>query len=221
MVKIRNLENGVDLCLRNAKKLIEDAELLFGHESYGHATSLVYLGLEELAKALGCSGAYFFDEEFEEVKDVFRYHKTKMALFTGGILAATGTIDRAFKRYAKEKTLSKEDIQKSATDLEPLLMKILQEANELKKAGFYVDYNYKNEEWCSPFDIKREDTKSLVDFGKQCLAEIDPICKTLIKSAPLRHEFYSEVLKPALKKALDEGRISQELYDVALSMFRE
>ena len=220
MVKIRNLEIGVDLCLKNAKKLIEDAELLFEHESYGHATSFVYLGLEELAKALGYSGAYFFDEEFEEVKDVFRSHKTKMALFTGGILATTGTIDRTFKRYAKEKTLSKED-KKFATDLEPLLKKILQEANELKKAGFYVDYNYKNEEWCSPFDIKREDTKSLVDFGKQCLAEIGSRCKTLIKSAPLRHEFYPEVLKPALKRALDEGRMSQEFYDAVSSMLED
>ena len=219
MVKIRNLEIGVDLCLKNAKKLIEDAELLFEHESYGHATSFVYLGLEEVAKALSCSGAYFENKEFEDVKDVFRYHRTKMALLIGAILSRQIAIGKEFKVSEKEKVLTKEAIQKFAMDLEPQLMKIVQEADERRKAGFYVDY--KNGKWYSPFDIKREEAKFLVDFGKRWLEEIGSICGTLIKFAPFRLKLYFEVLKPALKRALDEGKMSQELYDAVSSMLED
>ena len=214
MVKIRDLENGADLCLRNAERLIEDAELLSEHESYGHATSLVYLGLEELGKALEFSRAYFFGEELEDKNDVFRYHKKKMRLSTGAILGPA--IVEVFRTHAKERPLTKESIQKFAreTDLISRLEKAIQEAHERRKAGFYV--GYENGEWCSPSNIRREEAKSLVDFGKQGLAEIGFICKMLIKGAPLRDKLCSEALKRC-KAALDKGEISQELYDAVSS----
>lgn len=214
LVKIRNFENGVDLCLRNAERLIRDAELLFEHESYGHAASLVCLGPEELGKALELSAACFFGKEVEDKNSVFRSHKNKIALSAGAMLGPA--IVEAFRAYAKEKGVTKESLQEFAleTELIPMLTKAIPETDRRRKAGLYVDY--KNGKWISPFEIRRKEAKSLVDSGIKCLTKMGSMCRALIRAAPLRNKFYSEFLKRC-KKALDEGEISQELYDMALS----
>jgi len=210
---MRNLKNGIDLCLENARKLIEDSELLFEHESYGHATSLALIGIEEMAKALVLSEAYFSNRELEHVKDVFHRHRVKNAVFLGAIVAMYTPIGTR-KTNAEKKTLTAREIQKSVAKVESPLMKVLQEVEELRKAGLYVDY--KKERWYSPVDIIREEAKFHVEFGKRFLAELSSKCKMFIEHASIRPQLYLAV-KNSLRESLDEGKISPELYDALLS----
>jgi len=214
LVKVGDLKTGVDLCLRNAERLIKDGELLFEHKSYGHATSLVYLGLEELGKALRLAEACFLGKEVEDTNDVFRFHKDKMGIATGAMLSPA--IVEAFRTYTKEKPLTEKSLRKFVQESELLarVIKAIPETDKRRKACLYVDS--KNGEWHSPFEIRREEAKSSVDFGRQYMAKIGFLCKILIKATPLRDKIYSQYVK-SLKRALDVGGISQELYDLALS----
>ncbi|MFB0514388.1 MAG: AbiV family abortive infection protein [Candidatus Bathyarchaeia archaeon] len=209
---MRNLKNGVHICLENAQKLIEDAELLFEHESYGHATSLALIGIEEMAKALVLSEAYFSNRELEHVMDVFYRHRVKNAVFLGAIVAMYAPIGTR-KTNAEKKALTAREIQKSAAKVESPLMKVLQEVDELRKVGLYVDY--KKERWCSPVDIIREEAKFHVEFGKRFLAELSSKCKMFIEHASIRPQLYL-ALRARAKEDLDEGRISPELYNILL-----
>jgi len=53
-IQIKELENGVNLCLDNAEQYIKDAELLRKNSSFGHAYALGVLAYEELGKAVMC-----------------------------------------------------------------------------------------------------------------------------------------------------------------------
>lgn len=53
-LSIKELENGVNLCLENAEQYIKDAELLIKNSSFGHAYALGVLAYEELGKAVMC-----------------------------------------------------------------------------------------------------------------------------------------------------------------------
>lgn len=213
LVKMRNLKNGVHICLENAQKLIEDAELLFEHESYGHATSLALIGIEEMAKALVLSEAYFSNRELDHVNDIFYSHRVKNAVFLGFIVASHVSIGSP-EANVKEKTLTAREIQKSAANIERPLRKVLQEVDELRKAGLYVDY--KKERWCSPVDIKRGEAKFHVELGKKFLIELSSKCKMFIEHASIRPQLYLAI-KHSLKESLDEGKISPELYNALLS----
>ena len=210
---MKNLQNGVHICLENAKKWIEDAELLFEHGSYGHATSLALIGIEELAKALVLSEAYFSNRELEHVKDVFQNHRFKNAIFLGVIIGMYAPTAMPEKN-AEKKALTEMEIQKSAAKVESPLMKVLQEVDELRKAGFYVDY--KKGRWCSPIDVERGEAKYHVDLGKKFLIELSSMCQMIIDNASIRPQFYLAI-KHSLKESLDEGKISPELYDKMLS----
>ena len=203
--------------MENAQKFIEDAELLFEHKSYGHATSLALVGIEEMAKALALSEAYFSNRELEHVKDFFYNHRVKNAVFLGVIIGMYAPIGTP-KKNADKKALTATEIQKSAAKVESPLMKVLQEVDELRKAGLYVDY--KNERWCSPVDIKREEAKYHIELGKKFLGDLSSMCKMLIEHASRRPQVYLAI-KHSLKQSLDEGKISPESYKILISRLED
>lgn len=52
MIPLNNVQMGIELSLENAKRLLEDAKLLFENKRYASAVSLGALSLEELGKAV-------------------------------------------------------------------------------------------------------------------------------------------------------------------------
>ena len=71
------------LSLENAEQLSEDAKLLLEHGSYGHASALIRLAVEEAVKAHICwfTSEKIWPIENKIVRDVFRYHRVKNEIF--------------------------------------------------------------------------------------------------------------------------------------------
>ena len=86
----KKLEKGVKLCLKNARRLIKDANLLIDNGSYGHALFLVFTSLEEVSKAFIYTSSRLESQKIEELKEVYR-HDIKyvyyLSFFVGDLIA--------------------------------------------------------------------------------------------------------------------------------------
>lgn len=75
------LDKGIELCSRNTRRFLKDAELLYSHRSYGHALALSVLALEEQGRKIMLlavkKGATELNRELWRM--MFRDHGQKLA----------------------------------------------------------------------------------------------------------------------------------------------
>ncbi len=69
----KQISNGIILCLENASKLIEEAEILFNKKRYARTLSLAILSLEELGKIPMLVGAIHISKS--DKKRIKNFHK--------------------------------------------------------------------------------------------------------------------------------------------------
>lgn len=144
-------DEGIRLCTKNCSELLEDAEILLKHGSYGHALSLSILGVEEYPKKIVLLAAKFgCAEDDETFWKKFREHNFKLQM--------------AFYMLFKSKELPEEIIKDRVeffTRLDPI-----------KQRGLYVDYD--KGEWISPFDSDLiELSKQTLDVARQFFSDME------------------------------------------------
>lgn len=151
----------------NANSLISSGiNLASQHKNYGVAVSLLILGLEELVKYQVVINNSAEDKAFNDktLNNVFRFHQTKHTLLQDLAVSVTKEFRHSFLQYvfkiATNQDLNENDknVQKNGFkelgnlfgfyfeeegfDDEEIseFISWLKKADDLKKAGFYVDY---------------------------------------------------------------------------------
>ncbi len=120
----KQIADGMSAAYRNAKRLLEDAEILFGAKRYPSAASLAALAIEEVGKGpiLRSFAMAGDDEDVKKKWKAYRSHQTKNVLWLFPLYALSGV-----------RTLS---------GFGPLFdpnSKHTKRLDELKQAGFYTD----------------------------------------------------------------------------------
>jgi AbiV family abortive infection protein len=148
------------LSLENAKQLIKDAKLLLKNSSFGHASALIRLAVEESTKALVCwfTSEKIFPIENKLVIDVFKYHKVKNEFFLGFL---SGWMNREkFHSWRKLMEsiakLSQEQISEAPKEFQ----KMIASTDEMRHRAMYV--NLKGTEVETPLEIGGEESKNLL-----------------------------------------------------------
>lgn len=148
------LDEGIALCSRNARRLLKDADLLYSNRSYGHALALSVLALEEQGRKVMLVAVKRKVAEIDRElwRMMFRDHGQKLAM--------TFNI---FTQSLKVKPPPEE--------LERIYRHIL-DAVAMKNRGLYVDF-FKGS-WHSPFDadMKRA-AKPLLPWVKDVILNTD------------------------------------------------
>ena len=148
------LDMGMRLCSRNARRFLKDAELLFSCRSYGHALGLSVLALEEQGRKAMLQavkkGATELNRELWRM--MFRDHGQKLAM-------SFNIFTQTLKVKPPQEEL--ERIYRSIPD-----------AVAMKNRGLYVDF-FKNS-WHSPFDADvNRAAKKLVPWVKMVIQKTD------------------------------------------------
>lgn len=218
------LKKGVELCFNNATSLIEDAEILVKHGSYGHARFVVLSAIEEICKAF----IYTLNrievwKSTELTYDVI-HHKPKFTIFVLSLFAdAVGKeIERG--RIEIKKPLDIDDFIEMGKDLDSAIDDIWK---SMREESLYVDY--REGRWLSPSDVQRKDVELGIEIAKAKKAEFESQCRNTL-SVPIDlakavSEFIDNQLFPwfldQFYKNADElykdKVISKRLYEAILS----
>ena len=163
---------GAKLSAQNGINLFKSAEAIASIGQYGHASALMVLSSEEIAKALSLSTSVLGEGPLGKTKKVFRDHAYKHNAGAFYLLL-TYVADKApihlkdieqdsnisIKNHPKElMKRMKQEIAKVIDDSRGII-DWQKKADMYKKNGFYVDY-YKGK-WKTPDDILEEDFNSL------------------------------------------------------------
>lgn len=149
MIAVSELKKGIELCLNNGKRLLDDAKFLQENKRFASAIPLYIISYEELNKGLFLEDHLFSKEDIsdKEYKEVFtsRSHLKKLKLQYEIKKKTIDEMDDAeFNNY--------EDVSNKigsiwwGTNRQTALMSCnnalttLGKFNELKKNFFYVDY---------------------------------------------------------------------------------
>jgi len=148
------LDMGIRLCSRNARRFLKDAELLCSCRSYGHALALSVLALEEQGRKIMLlavkEGVAESNKELQRM--MFRDHGQKLAM-------SFNIFTQTLKVKPPQEEL--ERIYRSIPD-----------AVAMKNRGLYVDF-FKNS-WHSPFDADvNRAAKKLVPWVKMVIQKTD------------------------------------------------
>ena len=149
MIKASELKKGIELCLNNGKRLLDDAKFLQGSKRFASAIPFYIISYEELNKGLFLEDHLFSKEDISDKKynEIFssRSHLKKLKLqYEIKKKTLEGMDDIEFNNY--------EDLSNKLgsiwwrTDRQTALVScnnalvVLGKFNELKKNFFYVDY---------------------------------------------------------------------------------
>lgn len=220
------LKEGVELCLDNVDKLIEDAEILFRRRSYGHSVFLAYSAIEEMSKAFMYAMSRIESSkpsEFENVKK----HGAKFDVFVGSQIIMD-SIGRAIERgpHKPDRPLDVKDFQEMEKDIDSLS----QEVWNLRLQSLYVDY--RRGKWFAPSDMTRKDAKYWIEHAKKYKKSKEPLCRNIVsvpddkldQSTKFVNSMGESLFKPLLeqffknaKLAYENGMITEELYKQIMS----
>ncbi len=193
------LWNGFSKCYKNAEELYKSAKTLYKKKLYGSACSLMVLSTEESAKAC-CLFEIFIsgDQKGQDLKKCFRQHKHKHNIIYN-TLFWHGLMEVFYKHMSsvkEDRKIDKDDYRKESLsricdtlkdwtenkENDPSLenSKWKKLADDIKKKGFYVDYE--NDTWLTPQDLNKDDylftenrAKKMINMLKQFYVVQDPI----------------------------------------------
>jgi AbiV family abortive infection protein len=158
---IEELADGIELCMhacmlciKNAKSLLNDAELLYNSKKYPRAFSLAVLSVEEMGKIPMLVRAACFEKDdndkWKEFWKGWRHHRFKYGRSFGpGILGLTPT--------PNEK-----------------LLDFIKKYEKLRLKGLYVDFNEQLGEFRSP-SFTKEKVGEIIKIAKIHLHDIEDL----------------------------------------------
>ena len=205
-----NLEKGVKLCLKNARRLIEDANLLIDNGSFGHALFFLITSIEEVSKAFMYTSSRLESQKIEELKEVYR-HDIKCMYYLSFILGQLILIYGKTREKYEGKPLDIDDFFILGEDLTSSLEEML----ALREWSLYVDFE--DGEWFSPFDIKHKDVTTLVAFAENHLKNIERLCEILLKIpsdllTQLKEYIEKQLVPSYLEELYKKKAISERVY---------
>ena len=207
----KKLENGVKLCLKNARRLIKDANLLIDNGSYGHALFFVCTSLEEISKAFMYAFSRLESQKIEEMKEV-RNHDIKYLYYLAFLLTdrMRAHAEEIGKKY-QGKPLDVDDFVKFYQDLSSSVKQML----VLREWSLYVDF--KDKEWLSPFDVKREDATTMIAFAENYIKYVEWLCEIFLKTpsdmlTQLKEYIEMQLVPSYLEELYKKKAISERVY---------
>ena len=209
-ISTKNLEKGVKLCLKNARRLIKDANLLIDNGSYGHALFFVITSLEEVSKAFMYTSSRLESQKIEELKEVYRHdikHVYYLSFFLGQLIEIYG---KTVEKY-EGKPLDVDDF----FILGEGLTSSVEEMLALREWSLYVDFE--DGEWFSPFEIKRENVTTMIAFAESHLKNTERLCEILLKIpsdllTQLKEYVEKQLVPSYLEELYKKKAISERVY---------
>lgn len=192
----KDLIKGSDLALQNAVKLIESADLLTSRYMFGHANSLVILGVEEGIKSFVLYLYAIFSPKQEKLLcEVFTKHKAKHEVWAfiemlNTMISMFIAVGQLYKDLEEQKVVKTEDCGSLSINEATSILKQwadetanpLQEikewylkANNKKNVGFYVDYI--DQKWVNPLDLCEEDYLLSKKHAKKLISNLEELKK--------------------------------------------
>jgi AbiV family abortive infection protein len=167
LAKAKNQKRGVFLTKENSDKLFDSSLEIANNKNYGHAISLLILSSEEIIKSFALCLEFFLGDKSEVKKiikestsksiDAYLFNHSEKHKLASAILFDLKNIPSFFKYVLQSlpkpfNKISSVVLLKSAqiNEIESVINN-LQEFNDLKNRGFYVDR--KDELWVSPSDL--------------------------------------------------------------------
>jgi len=186
MIPDEDLPEGIGLCWRNTRFLVDDAWTLYRRRSYGHAMALAIIALEEFSKLntleeadtvaqAARSGHRDYRADYEsEVRAAFKSHKIKLA---NTLDFVKGEIEEALRKdtYTLRRVLGEAPTDEEIGDLTKSL-------RLLRASGLYVDYT-ESRKWFDP------NSPTLRETALKTLRIADWIVKTTEKRLRILHGF--------------------------------
>jgi len=216
-----NLKEGSILCLKNAKSLLEDAELLIKKKSYGHAKFLIISAIEETNKAFLLASPI---TNYQEIRKDIREHKKKIFPFVLSQFSKSNDkylADLATKILRKE-PLTRNELISSIRDSSKSIQ-ATEETIKSRMRGLYVDYE--SERWISPFDISKKDVSELFKLAKEYFEYFYKLCYAIFSAQQDQVRSAYAVacnIQASVVEYLFENKIiSKEVYETIKSNIKE
>ncbi|MCG8430279.1 MAG: AbiV family abortive infection protein [Candidatus Omnitrophica bacterium] len=175
--RLEKLAKGILDCYENARKLIDDAKLLYKHRRYARSVALAIIALEEFGKAESLysliNTAMTAKEIKAYVRKIFINHREKQ-------LAAC---EREFLRTMKGKTNFYYHIQVSKNFIE-----------KEKESSLYVDMN-STFDFKSPASIKSDRARKYIAFVAEKIYEYKFSYKDILDRLMEEREWYEDYSK--------------------------
>jgi len=148
------------LSLENSEQYIKDAKLLIKNSSFGHASALLRLAVEESTKALVCwfTSEKILPRENKLVRDMFKDHRVKNKFFLSFLPGwIAGRTFRSWRRFMESMPkLSDEQISEGTREVQ----KIIASTDEMRHRAMYV--NLKGTQVETPLEIGEEEPKDIL-----------------------------------------------------------
>ena len=182
---------GATKSIENARKLLEDSEVLLDRRRFGTSYALAIFALEEIAKAFVFHWVADGNLDETDLRKLIYSHRSKHAAIA--LMAELQT----FAEFLGPKFIAflSSDSEDSLPDFEDLkrielswkkeaskYMHLLIHAEQRREASLYVDICDKcNKELLGPWVITRSDVDELVRFVKERLAKTDSLIRNCNK----------------------------------------
>ncbi len=154
------ISEGMELSLRNARSIYEDALLLLDNRRYGRAMSLLVACMEELGKVHVLQSMARIPKNNQQLwADAwayFRDHEHK----------ATIAIADTFHDEAREHP----ELIASAAMWQRLLAPA---AERIRQAGLYTDFHATEKRWLAPFEVTLEDASRWLKWVETVLPKLE------------------------------------------------
>lgn len=199
-IPIDNVDEGIDLCLENARQYCIDACILVKQKSYDHALGLCILATEEIGKAimLNEQSAYarkrsedFISFRSVESKDYFKAVDPKELQRRGLKRRVNPFYDHLSKLFAARNMLALASHERSMVSLEgkwfetideiwektfELIKQTIEPSVDLRELVFYVDYDEVQGTWNK--EKIRIDPEKMQSFISDILRSVDLIAQS-------------------------------------------
>lgn len=146
-----NLLELYSACLKNAAKLLEEAELLRNHKHHARAYFLAYTAVEELGKSQVVADYFGNLVTKGEFEAAFRDHKFKMAYIKRYVRIPEKLKDEFIIEYDRNSSVVQ---------------------NDRRNSSMYIEYNHDYTPKLPENEVSIEAANELLTFGKEYLNEI-------------------------------------------------
>ena len=166
---LSKVDEGIKLCLQNARQYVEEAELLFKQNRLNHSIGLLVLAAEEAGKAkmllMRREAAKKISKRMNYVQfkpnkgpNPFYDHQAKMKAISLEI-----AMDEVFAWLRGHEKAPASDY----------VMTFINASTKLREAVFYVDYDMKNKDWTWITKVDRKKLSHLVNDIKKAIRGLE------------------------------------------------
>lgn len=220
--ELRLYVQATERSLENAERWIEDARLLIGNSSFGHASALLRFACEELSKAFICWAVSerIYPIESRIIHDALRSHEVKNRLLVGFAISAK-FLDKHSSEMASTTDFEEELSMDEFVEAFELLDELTSALEKVRQKSIYVDIDFSKKKVITPLSISERKIMTMLKGTETYLR----IVKHYVVSFPeakkkIFREFASSVPREVWKGEFDTPKAVEwlkEVYGIDLS----